>query len=345
MTPRATPQQDPRPGFTAERLAQLARRAVAELAIDLTGRTVLTEAATGAYAVTPVLAALAGARVIARTRDTRYGTEDDVRAVTRRLAEAAGLAGGGPIDIVTDLTPELVAAADVVTNSGHLRPLDEALVKHLRPTAVVPLMFEGWEINLGRVDVDLDALAARGIAFAGTNEHHPLVGVFEHLRGMVARELGDAGIAAWGANCVVLCDNLFEPEVVDGLVRAGASVHCGASLDLVNTPTDVDVVVVSLSPRDTPVVGAAEAARIAALWPGATVVQFWGDIDRTALDAHGVRYWPPTAPAAGHMAVLPSAVGPEPIVRLQAGGLKVAQVLLTAPESRTDEDLEYLDAP
>jgi hypothetical protein len=43
------------------------------------------------------------------------------------------------------------------------------------------------------------------------------------------------------------------------------------------------------------------------------------------------------------MAVLPSAVGPEPIVRLQAGGLRVAQVLLTPEEARAPIDLEYLD--
>jgi hypothetical protein len=43
------------------------------------------------------------------------------------------------------------------------------------------------------------------------------------------------------------------------------------------------------------------------------------------------------------MAVLPSAVGPEPIVRLQAGGLRVGQVLLTPQAARTPNDLEYLD--
>jgi hypothetical protein len=35
------------------------------------------------------------------------------------------------------------------------------------------------------------------------------------------------------------------------------------------------------------------------------------------------------------MAVLPSAIGPEPIVRLQAGGLKVGEVLARGPELAT----------
>ena len=43
--------------------------------------------------------------------------------------------------------------------------------------------------------------------------------------------------------------------------------------------------------------------------------------------AAAVPVWPEAPPAPGHMAILPSAVGPEPIVRLQAGGLKVGEVL------------------
>jgi len=45
-------------------------------------------------------------------------------------------------------------------------------------------------------------------------------------------------------------------------------------------------------------------------------------------------------PVAG---VLPSAVGPEPIVRLQTGGLKVASVLRMDESDRSPADVEYLD--
>jgi hypothetical protein len=38
------------------------------------------------------------------------------------------------------------------------------------------------------------------------------------------------------------------------------------------------------------------------------------------------------------MGVLPSAVGPDPIVRLQTGGLKVAEVLLRPADRRTARD-------
>ncbi|WP_156952309.1 hypothetical protein [Bradyrhizobium sp. WSM1743] len=54
--------------------------AIARMELDLSGLTVLTEAASGAYAVTAVLAGMAGAKhVYAFTKTGRHGTVADVR--------------------------------------------------------------------------------------------------------------------------------------------------------------------------------------------------------------------------------------------------------------------------
>jgi len=42
------------------------------------------------------------------------------------------------------------------------------------------------------------------------------------------------------------------------------------------------------------------------------------------------------------MAVLPSAIGPEPIVRLQAGGLKVGELLARGLPNATPDDLDFV---
>jgi hypothetical protein len=42
------------------------------------------------------------------------------------------------------------------------------------------------------------------------------------------------------------------------------------------------------------------------------------------------------------MGVLPSAVGPEPIVRLQSGGLKVGQVLARGVDLATPAELGFV---
>ena len=51
-----------RPGFHPGRLHRLMLESIADCGLRLDGRSVITEAASGAYVVTPVLAAMAGAR-------------------------------------------------------------------------------------------------------------------------------------------------------------------------------------------------------------------------------------------------------------------------------------------
>ena len=331
------------PGLRAERLALLARRAVDTMALDLRGARVLTEAATGAYVVTPVLAALAGAsQVDAVTRTTRYGTVEDVTAATMALAARFGVADRIHVHPVDDL-PALVPHADVVTNSGHVRPIGASLVVSMKPTCVVPLMFEAWEIDMGRDDVDLDALRAHGIRFSGTNERHPAVDVFSYLGPMAVRLLGDGAISVYGARLLVLCDNPFAPYLERGLSAAGAEVVMADRFDADLVHPQLDAIVVSLTPRGAPVLGAIELAAIADRAGGVCVAQFWGDIDRGDAAGAGLPVVPVSDPGAGHMGVLPSAVGPEPIVRLQAGGLKVAEVLMRSPADRSPADREYLD--
>jgi hypothetical protein len=80
--------------------------------IDLSGAVVVTEAATGAYAVTPVLAAMAGAEfVVGVTRETRYGTADEVRRQTYELARAAGVLDR--VLVTTESAPAIAARTGV----------------------------------------------------------------------------------------------------------------------------------------------------------------------------------------------------------------------------------------
>jgi hypothetical protein len=331
------------PGLRPDRLANLIRRVIGEMLLDLSGVTVLTEAATGAYVVTPVIAAVAGAgSVLAVTRATRHGTIEEVVEQTRALADTFGVADrisihpGGP-------SRELVASAQVVTNSGHVRPIDERMVGWMRSDAVVALMFEAWELGLGRNDIDIDALRRRGIRFAGTNERNAIVDNFSYLGPMAAKLLLDAGVAVYRSQLLVVCDNPFMPYLHAGLERMGAKVVTRPRFDATELSDQFDGVVIALTPTGCPVIGEADLAALATTAPGAVLAQLWGDVPREWCAAHDVPCVPAIDPGPGHMGVLPSAVGPEPIVRLQAGGLKVAEVLLKPEQDWSDEDRSFVD--
>jgi hypothetical protein len=327
------------PGFRSERLVRLMQEAIQRCHLDLSGKAVLTEAATGAYLVTPVLAAMAGARrVYAVTRNTRYGTVEETSGQTMELARMVSV--HDRVEILTAAPEEVVSRADIVTNSGHVRPIGERMISWMRPGTVVPLMYEAWEFRAA--DVDLQACAVQGVACAGTNERHPAIDVFSYLGMMAAKLLLDAGLAVYRSRILLLCDNPFAPYIASALNKMDAVVQIAETLYECDTRSSFDAVLVALKPRSHPVMTQHDAEYVAANWPDTVVVQFWGDLDRAALTNVGLPVWPTAAPGPGHMGILPSGVGPEPIVRLQAGGLKVGEVLSKPAALQTKEDLEYV---
>jgi hypothetical protein len=324
--------------LNCEVMAEKTLAAVERLALDLRGKRVLTEAATGAYVVTPVIAAVAGAEVTALTRSSRYGTVDHVRRETGQLATKLGVVDR--IRIVEDRDDAEIAAADIVTNSGHLRPLDASFVSGMTPGAVIVLMYESWELREG--EVALDVCQQRGIVVAGTNERHAKVRVFDYLGLLALYGLFQCRVPPAFSRILLICDNPFAPHIAETLV------HCHAVVELLGTaalpaglnirrrvpgqPSNYDAVVVADTPTELPILGRKGAAKYAVEDIGRfhSLVQVWGDVDRNAMP--GMRVYPEEPPAPGHMGVLLCDIGPDPVIRLQAGGLKVGQVMLGRPD-------------
>lgn len=329
---------DMRPGLDPRRLIRLMSAAIDRCALDLTGLTVLTEAASGAYAVTPVLAAMAGADVYALAAGTAYASSEQLQELTAELARIGTVSDR--IQLIYQKDPSFIGAADIVTNSGQVRPIDANMIARLKPHAVIPLMYESWEYR--QADVDLQACRERGIVVAGTNERHPGVDVFSFLGQMAIKQLHDAGIEVRGSHILLLCDNSFAPFIIADLRNASAEVTHSTEMTPDVLSSRCDAVVLALQPREAPVFTAADARLLSERAPGAVLIQYWGDADRAALATAGVPVWPVEPPRPGHMGVLPSAVGPDPIVRLQSGGLKVGQVLARGIDKASDDDRSFV---
>lgn len=330
------------PGFSVIRLVALMRRAIVATGLNLSGMTVLTEAATGAYGVTAVIAAMAGARrVHAFVRASSYGTVSEVNDWMSLLASAAGVAEH--IDIIEEVSPAILGNVDIVTNSGHLRPLTAALINSLPGSAVIALMFEAWEFRPD--DIDIRSCARRGIPLVGVNERHGAVDVFSYLGPLSAKQLHNCGLAVYRNRIALLCDNSFAEPITRGLVGLGALVDLFTEVEAVR-PDEWDAVLVALSPGREPRIGQAEARHLAAVMPAeAIVVQFWGDVDRSAAMSNSLDVWPREPPGTGHMAILLSEVGPEPIVRLQTGGLRAAEWIQRGGAASPDGFAQLVQLP
>jgi hypothetical protein len=311
------------PKEASRRILQIIHERIAALRLDLSQANVVTEAATGAYACTAVIAALAGARrVHALARgNPRHGSAADAVGATNEVASLAGVEDR--ITFVEHVDSGILAACDILTNSGHLRPISRATIAQLPRTSVIALMFETWEFRDS--DIDINSCRRRGIRIAGVNESHPDVAVFPFLGPLCVRLLLDAGMPPMEKRIAVICDNPFAPFIEAGLAAAGASVRVFPAVSGVSCET-WDAVVIALNPAG-PAAAGDFLRTLADRAPRALIAQFWGDVDRPTARALGFALCPPEEPAPGHMGILLNALGPEPIVRLQSGGLRAAELV------------------
>jgi len=323
-------------------------RRVQALNLDLKGKTVVTEAASGAYVVTPVLAALAGAKVFAFTRTTRYGTREEVIANTKELIAQYG----DKLDITFPdvITDEIIAQADMITNSGHLRPLSASLLKSAKDSLVIPLMYEAWEWR--DADMEIGYIRERGFKLGATNERHPEVDVFSYLGDMAIKQIFDAGLCLYKNKFVLLCNNDFGPYIAKVVAKMCDDLAVidkdenKSKYDLngidwiggfpnVNLPEkyrDAEAVIFTAYPFDQSWMTGGDKSPISIKQlkqqiKDPFVLRYCGDVPSEALDRESVRYFPANV-HSGHMGILPSAIGNDPIIRLQAGGLKAGELLM-----------------
>lgn len=313
------------------------------LRLDLRGLTILTEAATGPYRWTPLLAAAAGAdRVVAVTRDSGYGRKEDVRAAT--LEAAAEWPGGDVVEVVFELERQLVAAADIVTNTGFVRPITRETISWMKETGVLPLMWETWELRAD--DLDLEACRERGIAILGTDESastHELYGyggfivlklLFElGLEGYKTRVVLLGGGAGLGRSAKSLLDRLgisvawFSDDEADA--RPYSELRSFAEEHL----EEYDALIVAEHRRPLRLLGGdgiLDPIELATTHPALRVGVVSGNVDPDRLRASGLRTAPNVLRPFGYMSYQASDLGMRPVLELYAAGLKVGEALARA---------------
>jgi hypothetical protein len=320
---------------------RLIGRAISQHRLDLTGLSVLTEAGVGSRSITPVIAALAGAEVYAVTRDTQDGARLDAER------ETLGLAGDAlvrdRVHLVSSRLQAPLSGIDIVTNLPGVRPIDETILRSVTETAAVTLMcgVAGWQSR----DVDVAACRRLRIAVAGLDEDalrlHRYVPTAA-LWGLLA-----LGVELVEATVVVAGGGPAYASAAKGLARAGARVLVAAPgsagrIALYDAEKagdrladaavharlpEADALVLCADRPDVRLIGPGsglDAGELAARAPHIAVVNLSGELDRRALAAAGLRFWP----AAG--AGSPQDLLPQPLIDLHTAGLRVGEVLARA---------------
>ena len=293
--------------------------------LDLRDKIVLTEAATGNYVVTPVIAALSGAKVFAFTRGSKHGTVDVVKDQTYRLAEKSNIQD--KIIIITNLEEAPLNKIDVLTNVGFLRPIDAFLIDSLSQNCVIPLMWEPWELR--QEELDLEACQKRGIKVYGTNEDDDRLQTMSYLGYIVLYFLLDRKLSPFSSRLLLLGGNKFVSPVMSIL-----SLNKYQYDWISDYKKDIDVslydaIIIAEHENRQLLIGEHQSAFINSgrIAPGVFVLHIAGNVNFETLKADCL----PAKPASfGHMSYTTDYIDSMAVVDLHTAGLKVAEGMLKA---------------
>lgn len=315
------------------RVRKLVEDAIKFNHLDLTGLVVFTEAASKNYVVTPIIAAMAGAKVYAVTCDSSYGKAKDVEVFTYNFAEFCDVRD--KIEVVFEKKKEIISQADIITNLGFVRPIDKNFVALMNEKAVIPYMCEAWEYREG--DVDLDACQSKTICVLATNENSPGLNVFDFAGPLCIKMLFELEIEVYGSKIVVVSGDKFGKVIEKFLTAIGANVYLIENLKsklnrryLENS----DALVVADYINNDVFVGA-DGAQISAkelveLSREISVIPFAGDVDVDELDKYNIPYFPQKRVGKFRMGMTLAELGPKPVIDLHCTGLKVGEVMAKA---------------
>lgn len=326
-----------------ERVSRLMQRCIDELELDLGGLTVFTEAATGPYLHTPILAALAGAeRVFALAADTSYGSKEAIAATTGEAAAAHRVSDR--VEVVYRKTNENLGVSDIVTNTAAVRPIDAVTVGLMKQTAVVPLMWETWEYR--EADLDLRSCRASGILVLGTNEAVPPLDMYPYSGFLALKLLFDLGLEGHKSRVVLAGSGRgLAGEIWSLLTRAGVHVDWFSAINADARPYDelgahvreqgsfVDAYLIAEHVHAGQIIGDdgyVTFESIRAANPAAAIGIVSGNVDAEALERSGLRRAPWKVRPFGYMSYAPWELGDRPVLELYAGGLKVGQAMAVA---------------
>ena len=264
---------------------------ISDLQIDLSGMRILTEAASGHFSVTPVIAALAGAdHVVAVGRTSKWGSFTSVVEQIEGLAKATHCPD--VIQISEGAAADYSYGANIVTNLGFVRPIDTALLANLPKDAAISLMWEPWEFRPNEVDVD--TCRQRGIPVLGTNENHPRIMIFDYLAKVAQRLLFECDIEVERSKLLLVASDPFGVSIEKGLKKSGAIVHrydpiLSSNWDISASQhyTEIDAVIVAEHRSQNTIVGTGGLSAAEIKQAGCSLIHICGNIEASTLvDVH-----------------------------------------------------------
>lgn len=292
--------------------------------VNLEGKKVLTEAASGNYVCTSLLSALAGADVFAIVKDSKFGSILHVR--NEVILTAKKLMIENHISIVESLDQIDLGDLDVITNTGFVRPINKTLIDCLKPSCVISLMWEPWEYR--PLELDLNYAVSKGIKVYGTNESDPRLHTMTYIGLIVLKFLLLEKRTPNNSNIILIGSQKFISIIHSVLKNKNFEVSNYETRNFSQIDiSKYDIIVVSEIVSDKLIIGNSPDALIATttIRKDQLVIHISGNVDFKDLPC---KHYPEKPAPINHMSYTTDFVDPRAVFDLHAAGLKVAEGML-----------------
>lgn len=310
------------------RSIELIKKSIYFNKLNLKGLTIFTEAASGEYIYTPIIAAMAGAeKVYAKTNDSKYASKEDVKRDTLLLAKLCKIEN--TVEVVFD--KEKINEADVITNLGFVRPIDKNTIDMMKKDAVISYMCEAWEVR--EEDVDINYCKKNGIRIMGTNEDYLGLDVFNFSGPLCLRMLFDSGLEVYKNKIVILSNDKFGKVIFEQLIKITDDVSLINNINNQNKKMikNADVLIIADYTENKYFIGKTKAyisaKELKDLSKFITVLQFAGNVDLEDLKENNIKYYPEYKVGSFRMGKTLAYIGPKPVIDLHCAGLKVGEIM------------------
>lgn len=332
------------------RVKKLIDEAIKSFNINLSEMNVLTEAASGNFIVTPLIAAMAGAKsVYAIAKDSRYGSVTEIKEYFDIWIEKLEIDKN--IITVTDSPAYLFAEkTNIVTNLGAVRPINSQIINRLPVDSAISLMWETWEFR--EDEFDLQLCKTRNIPVLGTSETYPSLDIFRYVALLSLKLLFEVNIEVSRTNILLIGSPPFGLETKSILQINGANVFY---LDPLGSwkPNDnkikdfltiCDAIVLVENNSHNCLLGGDKGIPLE--WidnKDIKVVHICGHIDYEEMNNLNIIKHPPHEVKQGFMSLTTDYLGPKPVIDLHSAGLKVGESLVNGMRLFNDSNkaIEY----
>ena len=312
-----------------KRIIRIINQEIKNLNLDLSGLNIITELGSNGYMLGPLIATLAGAKkVTTLTKDSFFGKSDEI--INGFKAFFPDEEYQNKIDTKIELTDKDFKSADIITNTGFLRPIDTSIIEILRPNVVIPLMYDKWELR--EDDIDILACTSQNIKISGTNEDLDLYPIFDFC-GLLATKLAlESDFEIRENKIIVWSDDNFGKTIKKQFETLGAASVCLTNnfQDVLDNVSDLDFILIA-DYNETRAYGTDyffDFNKLIKINHDIIFIHLFGNLNYDKLKEKEVKIYPPKNGYSKKMSYALDYLGIIPLIKLLAASFKVAECLI-----------------